>query len=138
MDRRSLAVSIMLPDNWSDSLAADDASRACEKCGIKFSLLQRKVKLSIGSYEMPEFTYILMIHELQHHCRFCGKIFCKKCTKTKMELPEEFGYEGLQRVCLACIPVIEGKTRGTGTMRHHRKKLIDLQLHDINLLIYFV
>lgn len=43
MDRRSLAVSIMLPENWSESLAADDASRACEKCGIKFSLLQRKV-----------------------------------------------------------------------------------------------
>lgn len=43
MDRRSLAVSVMLPDNWSENLAADDASRACEKCGIKFSLLQRKV-----------------------------------------------------------------------------------------------
>lgn len=33
-----------------------------------------------------------------------------------MELPEEFGYEGLQRVCFACIPVIEGKTRGQGTI----------------------
>ena len=31
-----------------------------------------------------------------------------------MELPEEFGYEGEQRVCADCIPIIEGKTRGTG------------------------
>lgn len=31
-----------------------------------------------------------------------------------MNLPKEFGYEGEQRVCEACIPIIEGKTRGTG------------------------
>ena len=31
-----------------------------------------------------------------------------------MELPEEFGYDEPQKVCDDCIPIIEGKTRGTG------------------------
>jgi len=90
MDRRSMAVSVMLPDNWAENMVPDDLTKSCSKCSAKFSLLNRR-----------------------HHCRFCGQIFCKKCTSTRMELPIEFGYEGLQKVCFDCVPIIQGKTRGT-------------------------
>ena len=69
----------------------DDKVNKCESCNAGFSLLKRK-----------------------HHCRFCGHIFCDKCTSTKMELPEEMGYTTAERVCQKCIPVIQGKKRAAG------------------------
>lgn len=44
MDRRSLAFSVMLPDNWAENMVPDDATKSCSKCCSKFSLLNRRVK----------------------------------------------------------------------------------------------
>jgi myosin I len=69
----------------------DDQVKACESCGKKFGMFNRK-----------------------QHCRFCGHIFCNKCTKTKIDLPEEMGYDGPQKVCEPCIPTIQGRRRAKG------------------------
>src|SRR3989338_2681397 len=69
----------------------DDQVKQCEKCAKKFGMFTRK-----------------------HHCRFCGHIYCDKCTKTKMDLPEEMGWDGPQKVCEACIPIIQGRRRAKG------------------------
>ena len=37
----------------------------------------------------------------RHHCRACGKVFCGKCTREKVALPE-FGWNDLKRVCVSC------------------------------------
>jgi len=37
----------------------------------------------------------------KHHCRLCGKIFCKSCSNYRMPLPQ-FGYKKQQRVCVSC------------------------------------
>mmetsp|Transcript_16719 Transcript_16719/g.24978 ORF Transcript_16719/g.24978 Transcript_16719/m.24978 type:complete len:1181 (+) Transcript_16719:58-3600(+) len=93
---------------------ADDKVKNCEKCNKKFGMFTRK-----------------------HHCRFCGHIFCSKCTKTKMDLPEEMGYDGPQKVCEACIPVIQGRKRATGhadraVLQQQQKK--DTGVEDMTML----
>ncbi|RDD41788.1 Myotubularin [Trichoplax sp. H2] len=37
----------------------------------------------------------------KHHCRSCGQVFCRMCTRHKMHL-SHLGYRGLQRVCDQC------------------------------------
>ncbi|XP_038990274.1 uncharacterized protein LOC120113290 [Phoenix dactylifera] len=38
----------------------------------------------------------------RHHCRFCGGIFCRDCTKGRCLLPVKFRERNPQRVCDAC------------------------------------
>ncbi|WOK92075.1 hypothetical protein Cni_G00766 [Canna indica] len=38
----------------------------------------------------------------RHHCRFCGQIFCRACTKGRCLLPVKFRERDPQRVCDAC------------------------------------
>ncbi|KAJ0031650.1 hypothetical protein Pint_13585 [Pistacia integerrima] len=38
----------------------------------------------------------------RHHCRFCGGIFCRTCTKGRCLLPVKFRERNPQRVCDAC------------------------------------
>lgn len=38
----------------------------------------------------------------RHHCRFCGGIFCRACTKGRSLLPVKFRQRDPQRVCDAC------------------------------------
>eukprot|EP00797_Seminavis_robusta_P036703 Sro946_g223220.2 (601) ;mRNA; f:6184-7986 len=42
----------------------DDMYDNCHRCAVKFTLLERK-----------------------HHCRYCGKIFCRNCSKDKALIP---------------------------------------------------
>ena len=37
----------------------------------------------------------------RHHCRACGKVFCHKCARDRITLPE-FGFVGVKRVCVGC------------------------------------
>jgi len=41
-----------------------------------------------------------------HHCRFCGKLFCDKCSTVRASYPVWFGYDSPQRVCEGCIPYL--------------------------------
>jgi hypothetical protein len=38
----------------------------------------------------------------RHHCRFCGGIFCKECSKGGCLMPMKFRHHDPQRVCDAC------------------------------------
>lgn len=38
----------------------------------------------------------------RHHCRFCGGIFCRNCTKGRCLLPVKFRERNPQRVCDSC------------------------------------
>ncbi|KAL9376598.1 hypothetical protein Peur_030718 [Populus x canadensis] len=38
----------------------------------------------------------------RHHCRFCGGVFCRTCTKGRCLLPAKFRERNPQRVCDAC------------------------------------
>lgn len=63
----------------------DESVTYCTYCEVLFSFLTRK-----------------------HHCRGCGRIFCGDCSDYKTLL-NEFGYTGLQRVCISCYTSHEQK-----------------------------
>jgi hypothetical protein len=67
----------------------------CYECGTIFTMIQRK-----------------------HHCRACGKIFCYKCSRFQIVVPQEFQsyiqtsvltylYQGQERVCEKCFLQIQ-------------------------------
>lgn len=56
---------------WTDS-------EYCEQCRVQFTFVNRK-----------------------HHCRSCGKTFCKNCSSNQKSLPQ-FGIMDLVRVCDSC------------------------------------
>ena len=43
---------------------------------------------------------------VQHHCRFCGKIFCGKCTSVELPSTRQ-GFVDPVRLCKGCIPVVK-------------------------------
>jgi hypothetical protein len=58
----------------------DEACHSCNKCQVNFSLFKRR-----------------------HHCRACGKIFCKACAHKETKITN-LGYtEGPVRVCEGCF-----------------------------------
>ncbi|PVD39133.1 hypothetical protein C0Q70_01761 [Pomacea canaliculata] len=65
----------------------DEEVNACALCGAKFNQLRRR-----------------------HHCRQCGLIFCAKCCKEKIPLPQ-LACEEPERVCEQCRPVAEFVTK---------------------------
>ncbi|KAF9616124.1 hypothetical protein IFM89_028590 [Coptis chinensis] len=64
------------PPDW----IPDSATKACMQCTAPFTALTRG----------------------RHHCRFCGGIFCRACTKGRCLLPVKFRERNPQRVCDAC------------------------------------
>lgn len=64
------------PPEW----VPDSASTLCMHCSAPFTALTRG----------------------RHHCRFCGGIFCRLCTKGRSLLPVKFRERNPQRVCDAC------------------------------------
>ncbi|KAI5054942.1 hypothetical protein GOP47_0030087 [Adiantum capillus-veneris] len=69
------------PPQW----IPDSARNSCMQCRAKFQPLTRA----------------------RHHCRFCGGIFCKSCSKGKCLLPLKFMQRDPQRVCDACYESLE-------------------------------
>ena len=64
------------PPEW----VPDSATTVCMQCTAPFTALTRG----------------------RHHCRFCGGIFCRVCTKGRFLLPVKFRERNPQRVCDAC------------------------------------
>ncbi len=58
--------------------AEDKAVKYCSACGFQFNVLIRR-----------------------HHCRACGKLFCKHCCSDRWPLPK-FDYNSAVRVCVEC------------------------------------
>ncbi|KAK7388313.1 hypothetical protein VNO78_23127 [Psophocarpus tetragonolobus] len=64
------------PPEW----LPDSSTAVCMQCSAPFTALTRG----------------------RHHCRFCGGIFCRTCTKGRCLLPVGFRERNPQRVCDAC------------------------------------
>lgn len=64
------------PPEW----LPDSYARACMQCAAPFTAVTRG----------------------RHHCRFCGGIFCRVCSKGRCLLPVKFRERNPQRVCDAC------------------------------------
>lgn len=64
------------PPEW----LPDSSSTVCMQCTAPFTALTRG----------------------RHHCRFCGGVFCRACTKGRCLLPVRFRERNPQRVCDAC------------------------------------
>lgn len=64
------------PPEW----LPDSSANACLQCNLPFTALTRG----------------------RHHCRFCGGIFCKDCSKGRCLMPMKFRIRDPQRVCDAC------------------------------------
>ncbi|KAF5481605.1 hypothetical protein F2P56_002245 [Juglans regia] len=64
------------PPEW----LPDSSSTVCMQCTAPFTALTRG----------------------RHHCRFCGGVFCRACTKGRCLLPVKFRERNPQRVCDAC------------------------------------
>ena len=62
------------PPNWVE----DHERQGCVECGIKFTFTRRR-----------------------HHCRGCGEIFCGRCSRNRISLPQ-FGFHVPVRVCDHC------------------------------------
>uniref|UniRef100_A0A7S3NMI8 FYVE-type domain-containing protein n=1 Tax=Aureoumbra lagunensis TaxID=44058 RepID=A0A7S3NMI8_9STRA len=46
------------------------------------------------------------VYERRHHCRFCGNIFCQKCSARNAMLPPEWTIKEPQRVCDTCFVLL--------------------------------
>jgi hypothetical protein len=64
------------PPEW----LPDSSTTVCMQCTAPFTALTRG----------------------RHHCRFCGGVFCRACTKGRCLLPVKFRERNPQRVCDAC------------------------------------
>ncbi|XP_073034229.1 uncharacterized protein [Primulina eburnea] len=64
------------PPEW----LPDSSTTVCMQCNTPFTALTRG----------------------RHHCRFCGRIFCRACSKGRCLLPAKFRERNPQRVCDTC------------------------------------
>ncbi|XP_010541680.1 PREDICTED: uncharacterized protein LOC104815071 [Tarenaya hassleriana] len=64
------------PPEW----LPDSSTTTCMQCSAPFTALTRG----------------------RHHCRFCGGIFCRNCSKGRCLMPSRFRERNPQRVCDAC------------------------------------
>ncbi|RZS07148.1 hypothetical protein BHM03_00037941 [Ensete ventricosum] len=69
------------PPEW----LPDSCAAACMQCTSPFTTLTRG----------------------RHHCRFCGGIFCRECSKGRCLLPVKFRERDPQRVCDACYDKLD-------------------------------
>lgn len=69
------------PPDW----LRDSSASACMQCNSPFTAITRG----------------------RHHCRFCGGIFCRACSKGRCLLPVKFRERNPQRVCDTCYDMLD-------------------------------
>lgn len=69
------------PPQWM----ADSASYGCMQCGANFR------PVTVG----------------RHHCRFCGGLFCRRCSSGRSLLPVKYRERDPQRTCDTCFERLE-------------------------------
>ncbi|PWA75866.1 Ysc84 actin-binding domain-containing protein [Artemisia annua] len=69
------------PPEW----LRDSSTSVCMQCNAPFTALTRG----------------------RHHCRFCGGIFCRTCSKGRCLLPVKFRERNPQRVCDTCYDMLD-------------------------------
>lgn len=64
----------------------------------------------------------------RHHCRFCGGIFCRACSKGRCLLPVKFRERNPQRVCDACYERLDPLQ---GILIHGISNAMQAAKHDV-------
>ena len=84
------------PSGW----VPDAEVKSCQMCAIKFGWFTRKAP----AYDASSLPHAFSTIVAQHHCRFCGNIFCGSCCSAWTD----FGGARL-RACNACSDSREAK-----------------------------
>jgi len=74
--KHELTISPRIPSRW----IPDERVVACFDCTASFTFFRRK-----------------------HHCRSCGRVFCRPCSSHRGRMPFSMLYTTPQRVCLSCF-----------------------------------
>ncbi len=93
----------------SPAWVPDDAVRGCTDCGEEFTFFNRR-----------------------HHCRYCGRIFCWKCSNAFKMLPSEFGVREPQRVCTGCAAELEQYQEGLISTISNQTRTLNFNPDDIS------
>ncbi|CAH9117258.1 unnamed protein product [Cuscuta epithymum] len=64
----------------------------------------------------------------RHHCRFCGGIFCRACSKGRCLLPSKFRERNPQRVCDTCYERLDPLQ---GVLIHGISNAMQAAKHDV-------
>lgn len=90
------------PPDW----LPDSSTTACMRCAAPFTAFTRG----------------------RHHCRFCGGIFCRLCTKGRCLLPVKFRERNPQRVCDVCYDRLDPLQ---GILIHSISNAAQVAKHDV-------
>ncbi|ONK75150.1 uncharacterized protein A4U43_C03F13880 [Asparagus officinalis] len=90
------------PPEW----LPDSCTKVCMQCNSPFTALTRG----------------------RHHCRFCGHIFCRACSKGRCLLPAKFRLQDPQRVCDACYDRLQPVQE---TLKHFISNAAQSAKHDV-------
>ncbi|XP_066398040.1 uncharacterized protein [Miscanthus floridulus] len=90
------------PPEW----LPDSSANACLQCNLPFTALTRG----------------------RHHCRFCGGIFCKNCSKGRCLMPMKFRIRDPQRVCDACYERLDPLQ---GLLINYNSNCMQQAKHDV-------
>lgn len=90
------------PPEW----LPDSATTACMQCNAPFTALTRG----------------------RHHCRFCGGIFCRACSKGRCLLPVKFRERNPQRVCDSCYDRLDPLQ---GVLINTLSNAVQVAKHDV-------
>ncbi|GAB4853693.1 hypothetical protein Ancab_017884 [Ancistrocladus abbreviatus] len=90
------------PPEW----LPDSSTTVCMQCTAPFTALTRG----------------------RHHCRFCGGIFCRACTKGRCLLPVKFRERNPQRVCDTCYDRLDPLQ---GVLINTNSNAVQIAKHDV-------
>lgn len=90
------------PPEW----LPDSCAKVCMQCNYPFTALSRG----------------------RHHCRLCGQIFCRTCTKGRCLLPVKFRMRDPQRVCNTCYERLKPVQC---TLKHFISNAAQSAKHDV-------
>jgi hypothetical protein len=110
-----------LDDIWDDDPKHSFNGFWNKNCFVHLTKLSKPLPDSIVTHCYDCNLLFTMIHR-KHHCRACGKIFCSKCSKYNIMVPQEFqSYigssvlqylsSGQERVCYKCFTQIQEYTQ---------------------------
>ncbi|GAB4838071.1 hypothetical protein Ancab_027602 [Ancistrocladus abbreviatus] len=90
------------PPEW----LPDSSTTVCMQCSAPFTALTRG----------------------RHHCRFCGGIFCRACTKGRCLMPVKFRERNPQRVCDTCYDRLDPLQ---GILINTNSNAVQVAKHDV-------
>ncbi|XP_075474474.1 uncharacterized protein LOC142505382 isoform X8 [Primulina tabacum] len=91
------------PPEW----LPDSSTTVCMQCNTPFTALTRG----------------------RHHCRFCGRIFCRACSKGRCLLPAKFRERSPQRVCDTCYDRLDPLQ---GVLINTISNAVQVAKHDVS------